>query len=126
MSRQSRDKQRAASAVREKRMVGDEVALDEKRLFGVSLKAAAVYLLEVHVGHQIAGLTMQEVWDDGMDAYRTAFVFERLETDAEFQNRCDREDAEAARAKEAAERERQRRRDIEEYNRLGDKLGRRR
>lgn len=112
-------------APREKRMVTEEVAVDHDKLFG-PIAGAAAYLAGVaRANGHLKGFSLEEV-RDGYEDWHFAFTYTRLETDAEFKDRCDREDAEVKRAAEARERQKQREKDLEEYRRLGDKLGMRR
>ncbi len=118
-------KQRGAPTLREKQRVTEEVAVDHGKLFG-PIAGAAAYLAGVaRANGHLEGFSLEEV-RDGYEDWHFAFTYARMETDAEFKDRCDREDAEARRVGEERERRRQREKDLEEYRRLGDKLGMRR
>lgn len=98
------------------------IDVDTKRLYG-SLDDAIAYLKEIkreHGGKEEFGL--EEHWT-GYEDMEMVFSYWREETDAEMSERLGDERREKARIKEQKKREEERKRDMDEYERLRSKLG---
>ncbi len=105
----------------EKRTIDQEVDCDTGRLYG-DIDGAIAYLIEMRDRHRGTDISLDEHWT-GYEDMEMRFVYSRLETDEEFAQRLEDEErirrvAEAERTREA-----QRKRDLDEYKRLGQRLG---